>query len=272
MPRFQPFLARSISAADTDEVLQLARAASAHGIYVGNAVLAREGEVVALFGRDHLLGCLWFGPRGNLIVLESEPLDPELVAIAVHESRWPWRIALGPDPTVALLSQRVVGKVLVNRAQVYHGCQPVAVVHQKPPVVVRKAQHEDRERLIAATLELNRVDLKVDPHRVDRRWLRDMVNSRIGDGSTLVIGEVGKPLCKLDIGSRGAFGIVIEGVFTFPEQRGRGLATRLVAVAASDASTPYSCLHVAADNGPARSAYVRAGMHEVGRCRLLLLG
>lgn len=109
------------------------RAPPAHGIYVGNAVLAREGEVVALFGRDHLLGCLWFGPRGNLIVLESEPLDPELVAIAVHESRWPWRIALGPDPTVALLSQRVVGKVLVNRAQVYHGCQPVAVVHQKPP-------------------------------------------------------------------------------------------------------------------------------------------
>jgi predicted GNAT family acetyltransferase len=32
------------------------------------------------------------------------------------------------------------------------------------------------------------------------------------------------------------------------------------------------CLHVGQHNRPARAAYERAGMHEAGRCRLLLLG
>ncbi|MEC7724842.1 MAG: GNAT family N-acetyltransferase, partial [Planctomycetota bacterium] len=74
-----------------------------------------------------------------------------------------------------------------------------------------------------------------------------------------------------DLGSQGPAGDVLEGVYTFPEHRGRGYATSLVAGAMAANDTPAS-LHVAAHNAPARRAYEAAGMREAGTCRLLLLG
>jgi len=272
MPRFPPFQARPLERGGVADALELARGAGAHGVYVGNAITDGDGEAVALWGAERLLGCLWFGSRGNLIAIEREPLDPELAADAVQRSAWPWRIALGPAALLQSLAQRLNGRPLVHRDQVYHGCPPAQIEVRLAHKEARRAQRADRDRLIAATLELNRADLNVDPRHVDRRWLRDMVDARIADGTTLVVGPPGDPFAKVDLGSRGRFGLVLEGVFTFPEHRGRGLATGLVAAAASDATMPFVCLHVAADNARARRAYERAGLVEAGRCRLLLLG
>ena len=81
----------------------------------------------------------------------------------------------------------------------------------------------------------------------------------------------GELWCKLDHGSSGPGGLVLEGVYSFPEVRGRGLATALVGSCIQAAGREAS-LHVAADNAPARRCYEQAGMREVGSCRLLLLG
>ena len=98
-----------------------------------------------------------------------------------------------------------------------------------------------------------------------------MIDERIADGSTRVLGPIGGLWCKLDYGSDGPAGAVLEGVFTFPDRRGRGLASQLVATCMHQATAPVS-LHVAEHNRPARASYARAGMQEVGSCRLLLLG
>jgi predicted GNAT family acetyltransferase len=135
---------------------------------------------------------------------------------------------------------------------------------------VRTAQRADRDRLVQATLALNASDLNVDPMRVDRRWLRDTIDERIAEGSTHVIGPAGGVRCKLDIGSDGPGGSVIEGVFTFPAERGKGLATGLVATCLRTLRGRV-CLHVGKHNRTARAAYEAAGMREVGACRLLLL-
>jgi GNAT superfamily N-acetyltransferase len=135
---------------------------------------------------------------------------------------------------------------------------------------VRVAQRVDRDRLVQATLALNASDLNVDPARVDRRWLRDTIDERIASATTRGIGPPGGLLCKLDFGSDGPGGCVIEGVFTFPEHRGKGLATGLVATCLHQAGGRM-CLHVGKHNRPARAAYEAAGMVESGNCRLLLL-
>ncbi|MBL8756242.1 MAG: GNAT family N-acetyltransferase [Planctomycetes bacterium] len=260
-------------AGDDRAAVALAVAAGAHGVYVQNALARGEGEgfVLSGDGRDAVLA--WTGPRGNLVLVGSGELAPRAVVRTVDElflRRRPWRIAMGPAAVVDALRERLQAAPLAFRDQVYYAGSAATVARAHVRADMRPAQRADRDRLVQATLLLNQSDLNVDPARVDRRWLRDTIDERILAGTTLVLGPLGGPWCKLDLGSDGPGGRMIEGVFTFPEQRGQGLATALVAscLAAAPAGV---CLHVGKHNRPARAAYERSGMQAAGGCRLLLL-
>ncbi|HEX5051444.1 MAG TPA: GNAT family N-acetyltransferase [Planctomycetota bacterium] len=252
----------------------LAVAAGAHGAYVHNALVVGEGQgsVFEHGGVDR--GLVWFGPRGNLVVIADEPDVPAIeVAMtdAVERARPAWRIAMGPSAIVNALRDRSVRTPLLLRDQVYYAGSAAAADAALVSADVRRAERADRDRLVQATLALNESDLRIEPARVDRRWLRESIEQRIAEGATWVIGPIGSPQCKLDHGSDGPAGLVLEGVFTFPEARGRGLAAALVATSLRRAPGQV-CLHVGMHNAPARAAYERAGMAVAGRCRLLLFG
>ncbi len=259
---------------DEAAALDLAKGAGVHGAYVRNALAAGDGDGF-LFACDSAgPGLVWIGPRGNLVVLGGEQLPPASVTGIVDHVftlRLPWRIAMGPADLVDALRQRSVVPPLVCREQVYYqgSAQTAAAALVRDDM--RRAQRADRDRLVQATLLLNASDLNLDPARVDRRWLRDTIDERIADGSTCVLGPVGGPLCKLDYGSDGPGGLMLEGVFTFAEHRGQGLAAALVA-SCLRAAPGAVLLHVGQHNHPARAAYERAGMQAAGSCRLLLLG
>ena len=270
------FAARSLDPVDVPEARELATSLGAHGVYVANvlsrdATIGESGEVIALHGRDALLGLLFFGERGNLIVLEREALSPAAVGRAIADSGQPWRIVLGPFDVVEELARAQARAPLVHRWQKYFGLR-LAAAPGASDQGVRLAERRDLAMLTAAALDLNHSDLHVDPADVHRGWLKETLRRRIRKAHTWVLAEAGEPLCKLDLGSGGPAGLMLEGVYTVPHARGRGLATRLVAAVAASvgAGYPLVCLHVAADNTPARRAYVRAGMVELGECRLLL--
>lgn len=272
MSRFPPFHARPIDGASLPEAEHLALAAGAAGVYVANALAAGDGETLGIFGAEALLGLCWFGPRGNLLVLEQTAVDPQQLAAVIQRARWPWRIGLGPPAVLDALARLCAGTPLVHRSQIWYGCRPAEAASGFVRADVRLAAERDRDALMRATLQLNEVDLRVDPRRVDRRWLRDTIDARIRDGTCHVVDADGQVGCKLDLGSEGPAGTMIEGVFTFPAARGLGLATSLVATTTARAGAPFVCLHVAADNRVARAVYERAGMRALASCQLLLLG
>jgi GNAT superfamily N-acetyltransferase len=250
----------------------MAAAAGPHGVYVRNALAAADGTAFVASRGGPPEALVWVGPRGNLVAIVEPLADAALAGTLADEiarRELAWRIAMGPTALVGALRDRLARAPLAHRTQVY--CVGDASTAAAAPgrADVRRAQRADRERLMQATLLLNESDLNVDPARVDRRWLRDTIDERIADGSTLVIGPPGGVQCKLDLGSDGPGGLVVEGVFTFPDHRGRGLAAALVAAALASASGPV-CLHVGERNLPARRAYAAAGMVEAGRCMLLL--
>lgn len=251
---------------------ELAAAQGVQAVYVANALAEPDGDFLALLLGDRLQGLCWFGSRGNLVIVAGEEVPAAAAAAAIQAARIPWRIAMGPGPLVDALVPHLAAKPLLHRDQAWYAVRPADADTGSHGAGVRLAQRGDREALMSATLQLNESDLHIDPRRVDRRWLRDSVLARIAEGSTHVIGPVGAVQAKLDVGSRGPGGCVIEGVFTMPSWRGRGLAARLVAAVAASRPEPVVCLHVGVGNGPARAAYERAGMVEQGRCRLLLLG
>lgn len=273
MPNRSSFTIRAL-VADDAEAESMAQRAGAHGVYVTNAIATGEcdGFVCSRNGRDPVLS--WFGARGNVVLIGPEELEPAAIAAVTDEillQRRPWRIVMGPRPLVEALRARTAAKPLVLRDQVYYRGSAETAARELVRADVRAAERADRDRLVQATLLLNASDLHIPPSQVDRRWLRDTIDERIADGTTRVLGPLGSLHCKLDLGSRGPGGTVIEGVFTFPDQRGRGLAAALVATQLAAAPGP-TCLHVGVHNAPARAAYARAGMTEVGRCHLLLLG
>ncbi len=270
MPLSPPFGARALDPHDRAEAIALTVAAGCHGVYVRNALHDGTGETLGFYGTDALLGLCWFGPRGNLILVEREPLDGRAVAAAVRDSRWPWRIALGPAAAVDALRASSRGRPLVHRDQLYFAGTEADAARDLVRGTVRAPGRDEAAFLEDAALQLNESDLCIDPRRVDRAWLRETVLARIAEGSTRVLGPVGGIVCKLDFGSDGPGGLVLEGVFTPPLERGRGHATALVASVLAAAPGPV-CLHVAAQNTAARAAYVRAGLRPAGACRLLLL-
>ncbi|MCB9878632.1 MAG: GNAT family N-acetyltransferase [Planctomycetes bacterium] len=267
---------RPLRAGD-DAVGELVAAAGLHGAYVQNALAGGDGDGVVFEVDGVARGLAWFGPRGNLVLLgeglgaDAEGISTSVVVEHLLRSRWAWRIAMGPAAIVDALRLALRREVLVHRDQVYYrgdrGTANAALVRDD----VRAPHRRDRERLARATLALNASDLNIAPARVDRRWLYDMIDERIADGTTRVLGDRGQLTCKLDFGSDGPGGRVLEGVFTFAESRGRGLAAALVASCLAGAPGRV-LLHVGAHNLPARRAYERAGMTPEGTCRLLLLG
>lgn len=259
--------------ADDAEAMRLAVAAGPHGTYVQNALAAGQQDGLLFHRGERPCGVAWFGPRGNLVLIGDESFETAAVEVVRHvqAAQWPWRIVLGAAAIVDLLRSRMPRPVLAHRDQVYYLGDASTVTGALVRDDVRSPERRDRERLARATLLLNEADLNIPPARVDRRWLYDMIDERIAEGSTAVLGPLGRVWSKLDIGSEGPGGAVLEGVFTFADRRGRGFASELVATTIARRQDPVS-LHVAEANTGARRAYERAGMREVGRCRLLLLG
>lgn len=249
--------------------------AGVHGVYVANdlAVGGLGGEAVLLRGEERLLGVLWFGHRGNLILIHGDDVDGAAVARAVDRQPWQWRIALGPEATVDALAGVRRRRPLVHRTQLYYSIEPAGAAAPPPAEAdIRLATDEDVPDLLEAALALNHDDLGVARDRVDRGWLERNITSRIRERATWVIGDPGAVRCKLDYGSEGQHGLVIEGVYTFPDHRGQGHAAKLVGRCAQTVGRQYPvvCLHVAETNTAARRSYEKAGFHQTGACRLLL--
>ncbi len=271
-----PYLvARPLEPGDLAGAFAIAAGVGAHGVYVANTLRRASGgggEVMVLSGGDDLLGLAYFGGRGNLVVIERVPLDGAAVAAAVRQLGFAWRIALGPEASMRALAATEPRPPVLHRQQAYYGVRPLDVSAALVRADVRRAERRDRARLLEAALDLNESDLRIDPVRVHRPWLRDAIRRRVQAGETFVVGAPGRFVAKLDVGSDGPCGLVVEGVYTFPEERGRGFATGLVATVARGCAGPLVCLHVAEDNAPARRAYERAGLRPMGGCALVLRG
>ncbi len=274
---FPHYNTRPLATTEVPAALGLANAVGVHGVYLYNVLAAHpdlgpEAEILALHGREQLLGLAYFGPRGNLLVVHREPLDPEALARAMLDALWPWRIVLAAAPVVAQLV-RVGGlRPLVDREQIYYSITGDRLGDGVATAEVRRGKKKDLNALMEAALHLNETDLNVDRWRVDRDWLKGNTKTRIRQGTTFVMGPVGKPVAKLDLGSVGPAGVVIEGVYTWPAMRGRGFAASLIAAVAGLylVDRPLVCLHVAASNTAARRSYEKCGMQQVASCQLML--
>ena len=105
------------------------------------------------------------------------------------------------------------------------------------------------------------------------RRLREISARRIKAGKVWVVSEGRQMIFKTEESARSDDGILVGGVYTHPEHRGKSLATRGIAswaVKLFKEGFDLIALHVNSDNAAAIKAYERVGFRKHSELRLML--
>jgi len=171
------------------------------------------------------------------------------------------------------LQRRSPRSVIVDRHEIVYLLRAggAALVDPGPGVHVRPADADDLEALVVAARESLREEGRPDPFAGDvrgfRRWVRGRVpRARVVEvrGRIAFVGyaDVQRPE-----------GWLIQGVYSWPDLRGRGLAQAGVSELCREAFAAggsHVQLAVVEGNAPGIALYEKLGFRPVGRLRTIL--
>jgi hypothetical protein len=137
---------------------------------------------------------------------------------------------------------------------------------------LRPAQLEDLPAVVEASALMQLDDLGIDPRTVDAAGHERRCHERILAGRTFVLYEGPQLLFKADIGARSRYGAQLEGVYTTPEARKKGVATKGMGQLCRSllAGLPRLTLHADAANEAALGLYRKLGFTSQRELRLLI--
>ncbi|PIE22422.1 MAG: hypothetical protein CSA62_12465 [Planctomycetota bacterium] len=232
------------------------------------------GDYLGVFVENGLRALALFSRLGVLVVGGGCADDAAELARFALGAVGSFRLVIAERELGVALLARLASRstVTMNRSQPF-------LVYDAPARTpsldarVRPACQKDAAWLSLANLELNEEDLDIQSATVHRGLLRRRVEDRIAAGQSWVLDFAGKPVSKLELGSCGPAGILVEGVFTDRGFRGRGFAQSLLMQVCAYGIPAHQCigLHCSRSNGPALSAYKAAGFREVADLRLACL-
>ncbi len=247
---------------------------------VANVYLRSELRLAAAQGRP--LGAPWLswwgvgsGPGlralllgGSLVVpWIPDPEDAVLLSGALPHLP-PLRLMIGPAPSVRVLAAAIAPR---HRPAEVRDPQPVMVLDRPPPGVpldapVRAAGSADLDRLVHASAAMHREEMGVDPLALDPVGWRHRMVTLVERGWSYVWAEGDRILFKVELSAWTPEVLQLQGVWTDPRVRRRGLATRgLAAVCALLLrEVPLCSLYVNAYNVPALGLYARLGFRRAG--------
>jgi predicted GNAT family acetyltransferase len=147
-----------------------------------------------------------------------------------------------------------------------------AVVHRPPDAGLRRVRPDELDAYLPAATAMFTEELGVAPFENGGQY-RSRVGALIRDGRAYAVVRGGAVVFKADFGAVSSRTCQIQGVWTRPDLRGRGLGTAAM-VGVLDhalAAAPVASLYVNDFNLPARRMYERLGMTEVAALTTILL-
>ena len=128
---------------------------------------------------------------------------------------------------------------------------------------VRRGRPEEIDAIFLASVRMHREETREDPLERNASTFRRHVNHRVDKGRTFVwFDDNHRLIFKADISTRCSRGAQISGVYTDPNCRNQGIATRAMADICHiffDEGLPRLTLYVNRSNTPARRVYERLG-------------
>lgn len=176
------------------------------------------------FTEGEMNGALFVGGSGGLVIPSAGPLNAITDLAKSLAPTVKLKASIGDKMLVDVLVQHLNAQVKFSKTQRLFAVSADDLGPFTNPLL-RVATDADVPQLVplaaACVKEMNERDpLTEDP---DGFALR--VKQRVATKRTYVLEEAGTLVFKLDIGSRSQFGAELEGLYTLPQFRGRGLAT-----------------------------------------------
>ena len=149
--------------------------------------------------------------------------------------------------------------------------QPVMVVDRRslrvlPPAPLRRGARADVDALARAALAMHREEMSADSAPPDGTAWRARMAQLVDRGWSWVWTEGGEVVFKAELSAWTPDVVQVQGVFTHPARRGRGVGTAGMAALCATLleSVPLVSLYVNAHNHVARRLYRRIGFEERG--------
>jgi predicted GNAT family acetyltransferase len=153
--------------------------------------------------------------------------------------------------------------------------QPVYVLSEPPPpgdTGLRAATPADVDRLVPACAAAHALELNVDPRTTDVESFRWRTAAQVEERRSWLWLEDGVILFKAEASAWTPHAVQLQQVWTDPEARGRGYATRALRDLCRLllAQTPVVTLFVRRENDVAIALYERVGMRKALEYRSVL--
>lgn len=239
-----------------------------HGEYMA---ALQDGEIVAIAAH------YWSG----VLMLQAPQHAARLAQALLHASRRPLTGIIGPDEQAQQARDALAippGRVQLDSQEYLYS---LALAHLRLPqalsgglVHARRALPPDLDDLAAWRVAYNHeaVGDGLSPH--DHQRARQQIERLHGEGRLWLLEDGGQKVAMTAFNADLGEAVQVGGVYTPPEQRGRGYARAVVAASlleARAAGAHTAILFTQHDNYPAQKAYLSLGFQYLGNYRLLIL-
>ena len=242
---------------DTDPVMNVylrseLRLGPGTGLWWG---LCDEGAIrAAALGGPLLVPCM------------PDPADAAAMAEGISRQQPPARMVVGPREAVLAIH----GATGI-RAREVRDPQLVMLVDgarlQRHAAPVRRSERSDVDLLSIAAAAMHREEMGVDPLAIDANGWRARMTMLVDRGWSWIWREGGEVIFKAELSAWTPEVAQVQGVYTAPRHRGRGIATAALSAICADilARVPLCTLYVNAYNASGVRLYQRLGFWEAGR-------
>jgi hypothetical protein len=262
---------RELTEEDRKQVLQLLSEDPLRGVHLQSMIEdhglchpAHRGTFFGYFEDDRLTGVALLG---HLIMIYGPDESLSFFAQQAADIRAKGHVIFGPRAQVEAFWQHLSQygrETRLVRDHLWYVCeQPRQPIDR---LQLQRASLDELEVVANAHAEMALEDSGADPRLVDPDGFRRRVRERIERGRTWVKIEAGKVIFKAELQSITPEAIYLEGIWTHPDYRGRGIAKSCVSELTHRRLRQQQviCLVVEPHEEAARRVYEHAGFYHHG--------